>query len=158
MLKKSAPWVLLAGGFLAISGFAEARAVQKEPQGLSNAQLVQALHNLHAIKLTLEAANHDYGGHRVKAIADITKAQKQLRLALKSVPKGKGKGKAKSLGEPQALSDAQLLEAVGYLKQTEQLLAKANHDYGGHRAAAVRDLHQAIRQLELALKFRKAAA
>ena len=153
---KNTRWILAAVGLLTIAELAEARAVQKEPQGLSNAQLVQALHNLHAIKLTLEAANHDYGGHRAKAIADITKAQKQLRLALKHAPKGKGKGKVKSLGEPQALSDAQLLEAIGYLKQTEHLLAKANHDYGGHRAATVSDLHQAVRQLELALKFRKA--
>ena len=135
----------------------EARGAQKEPQAISNAQLRQALNVLQSIKLTLKAADHDYGGHRVKAIADISKAQNQLNLALKNAPKKKGKGKGKSnpLPEPQALSDAQLLESMVFLKETVQLLEKANHDYGGHRAAAVQDLHRAIRQLDLALKFRK---
>ncbi|HMF19263.1 MAG TPA: hypothetical protein VKE98_18800 [Gemmataceae bacterium] len=135
----------------------EVRGAQKEPQAISNAQLRQALNVLQSIKLTLKGADHDYGGHRVKAIADISKAQNQLNLALKNAPKKKGKGKGKSnpLPEPQALSDAQLLESMVFLKETVQLLGKANHDYGGHRAAAVEDLHRAIRQLDLALKFRK---
>jgi hypothetical protein len=120
--------------------------------------LRQALNVLQSIKLTLKGADHDYGGHRVKAIADITKAQNQLNLALKNAPKKKGKGKSNPLPEPQALSDAQLLESMVFLKETVQLLEKANHDYGGHRAAAVQDLHRAIRQLDLALKSRKGKA
>lgn len=151
----------LTGGLLAaFAVFSEASAAQKEPQVISNAQLRQAQNVLHSIKLTLEGANHDYGGHRAKAIAEISKAQKQLNLALKNGPKGKGKGKGKgkALPEPQALSDAQLLESMVFLKDTVRLLEKANHDYGGHRVAAVEDLHRAIRQLDLALKFRKGKA
>ena len=136
----------------------EVRGAQKEPQVISNAQLRQALNVLQSIKLTLKGADHDYGGHRVKAIADISKAQNQLNLALKNAPKKKGKGKSNPLPEPQALSDAQLLESMVFLKETVQLLGKANHDYGGHRAAAVQDLHRAIRQLDLALKSRKGKA
>ncbi len=157
-MQKSARLVFLAGGLLMWLGLiAEAGAGQtkKEPQAISNAQLRQALNVLQSIKLTLEGADHDYGGHRVKAIADIGKAQKQLNLALKNAPKGKGKSKGKPMPEPQAISDAQLAESIGFLKQTAELLKMANHDYGGHRAAALADLNQAVHQLHLALKFRK---
>jgi hypothetical protein len=161
-MRKNSLLVLLTGGVFAAAGFlAAARGAQKEPQVISNAQLRQALNVLQSIKLTLKGADHDYGGHRVKAIAEVTKAQNQLNLALKNAPKkgkGKGKGKSNPLPEPQALSDAQLMESVAFLKDTVQLLEKANHDYGGHRAAAVDDLHRAIRQLNLALKFRKGKA
>jgi len=158
-MRQHARFVLLSGGLVLVLGIlGEARAVQKEPQAISNAQLRKALNVLQSIKLTLEGANHDYGGHRVKAVGAISKAQHQLNLALKNAPKKKGekvKGKSNPLPEPQALSDAQLNDSIGFLKDTVKLLEMANHDYGGHRAAAVRDLHQAIRELNLALKFRK---
>jgi hypothetical protein len=157
-MRRKISWLFLVGSLVAFGFLGQAHGAQKEPQGLSNAQLRQAQNVLQSIKLTLKGADHDYGGHRVKAIADISKAQNQLSLALKHGPKkgkGKGKGKGNPLPEPQALSDAQLLESIVFLKDTVHLLEKANHDYGGHKAAAVRDLHQAIRQLEVALKYRK---
>lgn len=156
---KKAGSIVLAGGLLAVIGLGQAAGAPKEPQKLSNAQLRQAIHTLQAIKITLEKADHDYGGHRVAAVKDIKAAQHQLRLALGAVskkkPPVKGKGKTNPTPEPQALSDAQLAEAVGFLNQTIQLLKMADHDYGGHRAAAVRDLGRAVHQLNLALKFRK---
>ena len=41
----------------------------------------------------------------------------------------------------------ELREAVAYMRA-------APHDFGGHKAAAIRDSEAAIRQLELALAFR----
>jgi hypothetical protein len=147
------------------------RTQKREPQRISNAQLREALHVLQVTKKTLEGADHDYGGHRVDAIKAIGAAQHQLKLALEtqtksgkpggktgSRPGGKpgrpGKGGGKE-PEPQNISNMQLADAIPILQQTRTLLEKADHDYGGHRAAAVRDLGTAIQQLKIALEFEK---
>jgi hypothetical protein len=133
------------------------QAAKREAQSVSNAQLREALHVLQATKQTLEAADHDYGGHRVEAIKAIGAAQHQLKRALgmpttSKKPGGKGGSKG---GEPQAISNMQLADAIPILHKTRELLEMANHDYHGHRAAAVRDLGVAIQQLKVALKFEK---
>ena len=46
-------------------------------------------------------------------------------------------------------------DAIVILERTRTVMQKANHDYGGHRAAAVRDLGGAIQQLKTALKYEK---
>ena len=134
-----------------------------ESQAASNKQLRQAIGVLRSAKLTLEMADHDYGGHRVAAVRDIKAATKQLRLALnhgQKKPKAgtgtkKGPGKGARPQEPQAVSDKQLADSIPVLKQTISVLKGANHDYGGHRAQAVTDLRAAVRQLETALKYSK---
>jgi hypothetical protein len=135
-------------------------AKPKEPQGVSNKQLVECLHVLHSVKRTLEAADHDYGGHRADAVKAIGAADHQLKLALEHVHKkapGGGKPGAKpgGGGEPQAVSNLELAEAIPVIKTTIGVLEKADHDYGGHRASAARDLKAAIVQLEKALEFEK---
>jgi hypothetical protein len=132
----------------------------KEPASLSDLQLAESIHQLRVARLTLEAADHDYGGHRADAVKDISAAVKQLRLALEAVHKGKiipkgDKKKDKGGGEPQAISDMQLAKTIPALEQTATLLKMANHDYGGHRAQAVTDLEAAVRQLNKALKYSK---
>jgi hypothetical protein len=143
------------------------RAPKREPQRVSNAQLHEALHVLQVTKKTLQGADHDYGGHRVEAIKAIGASEHQLKLALQTQAKpgkpggktgdkpgrpGKGGGKQP---EPQDISNLQLAEAIPILQRTRVFLEKADHDYGGHRAAAVRDLGAAIHQLKLALEFEK---
>ncbi len=113
----------------------------------------------------LQAADHDYGGHRAEAVKAVGAAERQLRLALETQTNSKKTGKAGNQGkrpgkggkrsEPQAVSNLQLAEAIAVLEKTATFLEKADHDYGGHRAAAVRDLGIAVRQLKLALKFEK---
>jgi F0F1-type ATP synthase epsilon subunit len=41
-----------------------------------------AIRALERAKRRLEAANHDFGGHRVEALAAVNKAIEQLRVAL----------------------------------------------------------------------------
>lgn len=146
---------------------------RREPQKVSNAQLREGIHVLQATKQMLEKADHDYGGHRVAAVKAIGAAEHQLRLALQSQHKqanGSGKSNGKSVAksgrtsgrggkrpEPQKISNMQLADAIGVLERTRTLLAKADHDYGGHRAAAFRDLGAAIQQLKMALRFEKKA-
>jgi hypothetical protein len=153
---------LLLAGFAMASGLAAARgAPQREPQAASNAQLREGLAVLHQTKLLLEQADHDYGGHRVNAIKAISAAHHQLKLALETQTKhkihagGGGKGVAGGGKEPQAASNMQLAVSIAVLKKTAVVLEGADHDYGGHRAAAVRDIHVAVRELETALKFEK---
>jgi hypothetical protein len=140
---------------------------KREPQKVSNAQLREGLHVLQATKKMLQAADHDYGGHRVASIKAIGAAEHQLTLALRSqhkqtAPGGKAGGKTKTPGagrgrepEPQGISNLQLADAIVILERTRGLLEKADHDYGGHRVAAVRDLGGAIKQLKVALKYEK---
>ncbi|MGH7169605.1 MAG: hypothetical protein ACRELG_04920, partial [Gemmataceae bacterium] len=113
----------------------------------------------------------DYGGHRVAAIKAIGAAERQLTLALHSQNKktapggktgGKTAGKAGRRGagrgkqpQPQNISNLQLADAIVILNRTRTMMQKADHDYGGHRTAAVRDLGGAIKQLKVALKYEK---
>jgi hypothetical protein len=159
---------LVLAGFIAgcLASPAEAAPGQgkkREPQSVSNAQLREGLNVLQATKKMLQGADHDYGGHRVAAIKAIDAAEHQLRLALRSQHKGKNAiGKTGKIGtgkgrqpEPQNISNLQLADAIGILVQTRTLLEKADHDYGGHRVAAVRDIGAAIQQLKTALKYEK---
>lgn len=143
------------------------RGLKREPQQLSNAQLREGLHVLQATKKMLQGADYDYGGHRAAAMKAIDAAERQLRVALHSQHKGRtssgkigvktgkfGTGRGRQR-EPQAISNLQLADAIVILEQTRVLLAKADHDYGGHRAAAERDLGVAIQQLKIALRFEK---
>jgi hypothetical protein len=147
---------------------AEPAPGKPESQAASNRQLAKTLHVLQVTKKTLEAVDHDYGGHRADAVKAIGAAQRQLKLALESVHKDKpagataaapkpasGAGKPAGNSEPQNVSDMQLADAIPILKATMAMLQKADHDYGGHRADAVRDLETAVKQLEKALQFVK---
>jgi hypothetical protein len=140
---------------------------KREPQAVSNAQLREGLHVLQTTKKMLEGADHDYGGHRVAAIRAIGVAERQLTRALHwqhkgAAPGGKvgpgvggsGAGRGKQ-PEPQGISNLQLADAIVILERTRGVLEMADHDYGGHRAAAVRDIGGAIRQLKVALKYEK---
>ena len=53
--------------------------------------------------------------------------------------------------EPQVVSNAQLHEGLHVLQFTKKMLEGANHDYGGHRVAAVKAVGAAEHQLKLAL-------
>ena len=84
--------------------------------------------------------------------------QAQLRLALgkygKNIPPA-APGKQGAGKESQKTSNAQLNHAIKTIRSTITELANANHDYYGHRAAAVRDLEGTLQQLQVALKFEK---
>ncbi len=48
-----------------------------------------------------------------------------------------------------------LQKAIEELRDVKKHLEKAPHDFGGHRADAVKAVTEAIKQLELAVKFDK---
>ncbi|MBZ5662316.1 MAG: hypothetical protein LAO08_18095 [Acidobacteriia bacterium] len=49
----------------------------------------------------------------------------------------------------------EIREAIGALRRAKAHMEMAAHDFGGHRVEALKATDEAIRQLELALKFDK---
>jgi hypothetical protein len=155
---RSAVLLVAALALASLTRSAEAAPAKprREPQRVSNAQLREAIHVLQLTKKTLEGADHDYGGHRAKAVKAIGAAEHQLRLALGSQHQGKKPGGKGGKGnEPQNISNVQLAEAIPIMQRTVALMEKANHDYCGHREQAIKDVNIAIHQLKAALEFEK---
>lgn len=84
---------------------------------------------------TLEAADHDYKGHRVAAMKQIEAAAGILGISLK----GDGKGH-----EKQAVSDSQLKTAQGLLEQAR----------AGLSGKALKHVDNALKQLSIALSIK----
>jgi hypothetical protein len=84
---------------------------------------------------TLSHADHDYKGHRVKAMKQIELAVQELGSHIS----GKGRGH-----EPQATSDAQLRAAEGLLQQARS----------GLSGKALKYVNNAITQISDALAIR----
>jgi hypothetical protein len=107
--------------------------------GISNATQVQsdevisdARTMLDLVIGDLQGDAHDYGGFRVRAIADVQQARDQLDDALHN-------------------SDRNVVATAGLLDHAIAVLQSANQDYGGHRSAAVSDIQQARNDLTAAM-------
>src|SRR5262249_34644004 len=134
--------LVLATAFVAGWTFAGQAAVPSVPSSMHGHGVVGQLHKA---KQLLEKADHDYKGHRVKAIEAITQAIHAIQHSTtnkqgsesgksSSTPAkggtagatgGKGaveKGAEKSGKEPQAESDRQLREAMELLRAAEKHL------------------------------------
>jgi hypothetical protein len=141
------------------------KAMKQNQNHASDQTITEALHVLGSVEHTLKHADHDYGGHRADAMHAISAAEKQLRLIHhhhhkhhKTQPKvaktgNKGNGGVKGEPELQAVSDQHLLAQIPKLHAAAHFISQANHDFGGHRAKAIKDIHHAIGQLQTALKY-----
>jgi hypothetical protein len=56
---------------------------------------------------------------------------------------------------PAAEPHPEIREALGSLRRAKEHMEHAAHDFGGHRVEAIEATNQAIRQLEICLKFDK---
>jgi hypothetical protein len=88
---------------------------------------------------TLASADHDYQGHRVKAMQAIKKASRLMGHKIT------GEGHAK---EPQSLSDAQLRSVQGMLQKVRGTVS------GGKQQMVVQHLNEAIHHLSVALSIK----
>jgi hypothetical protein len=122
------------------------------PQPVGNPQLIEAIQVLRSVRRTLDAADHDYGGHRAEAVRYVGAAERQLREAL-GLPGTGQLPPGPHFPEPQIISDRQLATCIPVLVNTGTFLSQANTDFGGHRARAIADLRAAIAELELALEY-----
>jgi len=101
----------------------------------AHAQAGSALTTLDDAYATLAQANHDYKGHRVKAMKQIELAVQELGGKIS----GKGKGR-----EPQGTSDAQLRAAQSLLQQV----------LGGLSSKPLKHVNAAIAQINTALTIK----
>jgi hypothetical protein len=101
----------------------------------SQAQTASPITTLDDAYATLVQANHDYKGHRVKAMKQIELAVQELGGKIS----GKGRGH-----EPQGTSDAQLRAAQALLQQAA----------GGLSKKALKHVNAAIEQLNIALSIK----
>lgn len=101
----------------------------------ASAQTTSANTLLDEAYATLAQADHDYAGHRVRAMEQIKLALKELGSSVS----GTGKGH-----EPQATSDAQLRAALGLLQQAQSRLS----------GKPAKHVNRAIEQLNTALTIK----
>jgi hypothetical protein len=87
----------------------------------------------------LDRADHDYKGHRIKAMEQIDRAGKVLKLNLR----GDGHGH-----EKQGVSDEQLAAAQGILGQIQGQLA------GEKKSRVLNHVNKAQEELAIALKIK----
>jgi hypothetical protein len=160
--------VVLSLGLLASGWLAATPAAAQGPKGKGKGKGgdAQIIHELRETRALLRKANHDYKGHRVAAVHQITKAIHLLQHH-KGKPKqaatvaqggaGKNTGTAKrGLGansnqqrEPQEVSDRQLRHA---LKQLRHVVQQLEHRTGHHHREALHHVKKAIHDLEKALQ------
>lgn len=141
-------------GLFAMAGIA-ATAQEKHPYH----HLHHALWECRDAHKELKESKADFGGHKEKGLKDIHEAIKQLEHILKHKEAGvKGEPTRGDLREEykKYKHHPHLHHALHELKHAHHQLKEAKHDFGGHKEAAMRDIHAAIVQIELMLKHHKA--
>src|SRR5262249_54444336 len=122
---------------------------------IEGSQLHAAIRELQLIHAELEAANHDYGGHKGEAMKWVSTAIQDLKKTIRfeKLPPGergaaipKAKAGAPFQPEPQAISNAHLAHAIFELQVTKRFLEVADHDFNGFRPATLKSIGMAQRQ------------
>ena len=146
--------VLLAG-FACFQTSAEAGGAKKEKKKLHHPHLHHALYELHDARHELKISKYNFGAHKEKAILAINDAIKHIELSL--IAHGDN---IKAVATKRDLQEhhkkyshhPHLHHAVHELKHAHKEMHESSHDFGGHRKAALRDIHAAIHQIEILLK------
>jgi hypothetical protein len=137
-------WMLTAGVSLA--------------QGHPYAHFHHALWELRDAHKELKEAKHDYGGHREDALISIRHSIKHLEdvLEYKHV-KAKGVPTRGDLAAEyrKYKHHPHLHHALHEVKHAHHQMEQSKDNFGGHRESALRDMHEAIRHIELCLKHAK---
>jgi hypothetical protein len=138
---------------LALVSTAMAQATTPVVQGMAQKELIKTLRSAHRL---LVAADHDYDGHRAKAAKEVHNALKELGYQHKKVqpastpangavvaPKAGRTGQPR-VHEPQANSDAQLLEAKGLLQGALTQLTGKHPTATAKVKAAIAEINTAL--------------
>ena len=149
--------IRLIGGSLAVAAFCGPLVVAPAGAGKANAIVQTAfqpiVNELVQTRNLLQAADHDYKGHRSAAVKEITKAIHALDA---NGGQHKKTGVHPHTGKPhevQALSDAQLRAAIQALVTVGQQLQSAGAKYPRAGKAAL-DVQLAVKQLNMALAIK----
>jgi hypothetical protein len=107
----------------------------------------------------LQRDQHDYDGHRVKAIESFQDAHQQLGLAL-AYDRDRGDDRsavpfvsASSTARGYDASDANLNQVRSDVERVIDMLQRDDTDYGGHRIDAIARLQEGRQQLVDALRW-----
>jgi hypothetical protein len=118
-------------------------AFVRSQQG-SNNNLIYVRHYLERAIDMMQRDNTDYGGYRVKAIADTQAARDQIVAALSTYSHESDR------------SDDNIRYVRAYIARGIGMLNQDQHDYNGHRAAAVSDMQAADADLLAAIRADRA--
>ncbi len=149
MSRRNVVWVLalaLGVGLLAASATEARPQGKKKPPSPFAAQITA----LEAANALLAKADHDYKGHRVKAMKQVHAAVHTLKAGTKA-PKNPFKGPKGSGGLPQDQSDALLRQAMEQITAVQAQLANVQ---APRATAASADLAVAVTELQTALKIK----
>lgn len=120
-------------------------------------------HHLHHALWELREAHKElkedtmwnFGEHKEKALHAIHEAEKQIEVLLMNRPANdQGTPTKRDLKEEykQYPHHPHLHHALHELRHAHRQLKESTFDYGGHKEAALRDIHHAISQIEILLK------
>ncbi|HEV3440879.1 MAG TPA: hypothetical protein VG122_26225 [Gemmata sp.] len=122
-------------------------------EGPKHPHMHHALYELAETRKELKEANHDFGGHREKALKAVDEAIIQMEKALE----GAGDKYVARVVEAEVYKKYEfhphLHHALHELREAHHELKEAKHDFGGHREKTIEKVDHAIKQLELALKY-----
>ena len=121
----------------------------------------RAIRSLEAAKAYIEAAQHDFCGHRVAALAESNLALNELGLAVicdkrrdKSTGRAFQLSASSSVATPVAFAVERhplIRQAIDALQIARRDLNNASHHYCGHRIEALEAVNRALAQLRLAI-------
>ena len=146
MTSVSATLVLVLG-LAAVSAF----GVERHPA------IHAAIDALEQAKADMNAAAHDFCGHKVEAIEATDRALDQLRKALEFdkaevMPTDLDRSKATTTKASYApFAHPKIKAAINALQRAKSDMENAKNDFGGHKAEAIEATNKAIEQLGLAL-------
>ena len=132
---------------LLVSGTASADTLAPDgPQPLMKAAIV----HLQQAKSQLTKAAPNKGGHRVKAIALVNQALKQVKKGIAFANKHEGEGDAPTFG---TAAQPHMNAALTALQAARNKLKKATPNKGGHRVKAIALVQQAIAQVKKGIAY-----
>ena len=163
--------IVAVGSYLLLFGVGNAQAQKRVTTPTNSAATPSstsgAIGELKSIRSILEHADHDYQGHRAKAVREITLAIHALEGGTRHAPlspqqkaamiaarqaKAANAGATRSgttttqkpLTEPQATSDEQLNTALSLLTQVASQLGNAKPGVSEHLQSAIQELKTAL--------------
>jgi hypothetical protein len=91
----------------------------------------------------------------IVALAFSVSSPATSRAAAKAIPGVSAQPAPNVTADPAPEPHPEIREAIASLRRAKEHMQHAAHDFGGHRVEAIEATDNAIRQLELCLKFDK---
>ncbi len=156
-MQRIAVLVFTAIVFLCFAGlFVEAQAGgDKKKKKLHHPHLHHALYELYDARHELKNSKYNFGVHKEKATIAIAGAIKHIELSL--IAHGdniKPVATKRDLQEhhKKYAHHPHLHHALVELRHAHKEMHESSHDFGGHRKAALRDIHHAIEEIAILLR------